>query len=123
MFFRYHFKWLEGIPLSWYPGLRLYPVTLHQKTSGIAAMNGVFSRGTDKVAIACSEDRATLESDLSAAAGGRPMRRSLSGCGLLFSAHRDTSKANNSGDKSGEVFRLALHFSAAIPKYRNRLPD
>jgi hypothetical protein len=65
----------------------------------------------DKVTVACSEDMATLESDLSAAAGGRPMCRSHSGCGLLFSAHRDTHKAINSGDKSGEAFRLALHFS------------
>jgi hypothetical protein len=29
----------------------------------------------DKVAFACSEDKATLESDLSAVAGGRPMGR------------------------------------------------
>jgi hypothetical protein len=28
----------------------------------------------DKVAVACSENRATLESDLSAAAGGTPMK-------------------------------------------------
>jgi hypothetical protein len=76
----------------------------------------------DKVTFACSEDKATLESDLSAAAGGRPMCRSYSGCGLLFSAHRDTPKAINSGDKSGEAFLLALHFSPTIPDHRKRLP-
>jgi hypothetical protein len=36
-----------------------------------------------KIAFACSEDRATLASDPSAAAGGRPMKGRSQNCGLL----------------------------------------
>jgi hypothetical protein len=50
----------------------------------------------DKMVLACSEDKALLESNLSAVAGGRPMGRSFLGCGLTFFKYRDTHKAINS---------------------------
>jgi len=50
----------------------------------------------DMIILACSEDKALLESNLSAVAGGRPMGRSFLGCGLTFFKYRDTLKAINS---------------------------
>jgi hypothetical protein len=51
----------------------------------------------DMIVSACSEDRATLESDPSAVAGGRPIgRRYFLAAAFTFFKYRDTPKAVNS---------------------------
>jgi hypothetical protein len=70
----------------------------------------------DMMFSACSEDKATLESDLSAVAGGRPIGRGFFlAAAFLFFKYRDTPQAVNSCHSSTrmpEKLRTFLSYQA-----------